>query len=568
MPYSRHFRQGAFLAGLAGIVLLTSLIATMRYRNTQQLIDSRNWVQHTLQVLTTLQSAEDAVHQSAANALLSRATGAAVYGEMQNAQRARFLLLGTQLVSLVSDNPQEEAVAEELIPDFTAEAIPLTGAPIAKKNQAVGNAVLVQPLTLLEVYPRVSGHLGMMRLAEEALLHQRLEVASRRAQQSVRTIALFLVITAGISVALFLLLWLDELKRRRLQIELDETNHRLQETVVAMRESAERSAIAAAASEELQICIEPQESYNVATRFLEQMAPHSSGALALINNSRQMVETVSTWGDTNLFPEAFSLDACCALRSGRQRWHSSASPEIECGHHLAVKAPEYSFCLPLAAHGETLGAVLIQFAAVEDFTHAKAHRKELEEFGEMVSMAVANLNLRRKLKNQSIRDGLTGLFNRHFLEVAFERELHRANRHNTPISVFMLDVDHFKNLNDTFGHEIGDAVLRELAVVMQNTVRAEDIICRYGGEEFAIILPDLSQEVAFDRAEVLRKAVEQMRVRCGQSPAHQITVSIGTATYPRDGSSQEKLLRTADDNLYRAKRKGRNCTVSEDVAVI
>jgi diguanylate cyclase (GGDEF)-like protein len=180
---------------------------------------------------------------------------------------------------------------------------------------------------------------------------------------------------------------------------------------------------------------------------------------------------------------------------------------------------------------------------------------------QITANTVATLNLQTKLESQSIHDSLTGLFNRRFLEVSLEREILRAARRKQVLTVLMLDSDHFKRFNDEFGHAAGDAALKALAEIFRNSIRADDIACRYGGEEFTIILPDVNPELACERAESIRQAVENMRITNGKETYSGLTISIGVAFYPSDGDSADSLLQKADIALYRAKRNGRNQVV-------
>jgi diguanylate cyclase (GGDEF)-like protein len=182
----------------------------------------------------------------------------------------------------------------------------------------------------------------------------------------------------------------------------------------------------------------------------------------------------------------------------------------------------------------------------------------LRQLVQLTGMAIATLNLRTKLENQSIRDSLTGLFNRHFMQISLERELARAARRRQTLAIFMLDLDHFKKFNDTFGHAAGDTVLKAVAEIFRSSIRTEDIACRYGGEEFTIMLPDVTPSVALDRAESIRRAVDNLRVPVEKEIYVEFTVSIGVALYPNDGDTADLLLRRADAALYRAKRSGRN----------
>ena len=173
-------------------------------------------------------------------------------------------------------------------------------------------------------------------------------------------------------------------------------------------------------------------------------------------------------------------------------------------------------------------------------------------------MTLATLSLQDRLRQQSIRDPLSGLYNRRYLEESAQRELTRCGRRGQPLSLLMLDIDHFKKFNDTHGHPGGDALLAQFGQLLQSMTRGEDIACRYGGEEFTLILPEAGSDAAFQRADAIRAAVEAMQVTHLGAALGKVTVSIGVATYPEHGATPDGLMRLADDALYRAKRAGRN----------
>ena len=178
--------------------------------------------------------------------------------------------------------------------------------------------------------------------------------------------------------------------------------------------------------------------------------------------------------------------------------------------------------------------------------------------GEAISLALSNLKLRDTLRQQSIRDPLTGLYNRRFLEEYLVHEGVRATRKNRPLSVIMLDIDNFKRFNDTFGHDAGDAILRRMGLLLQGHVRESDIACRIGGEEFALLLPEAPLSIAFQRAENILETVRRMQVKHGGQVLGAITVSLGVAAFPKHGETPEALIRAADRALYQAKEGGRN----------
>ena len=188
--------------------------------------------------------------------------------------------------------------------------------------------------------------------------------------------------------------------------------------------------------------------------------------------------------------------------------------------------------------------------------------KLIATFTDHIALALANLRLKQKLYQLAIRDGLTGLHNRRYMEESLEREIHRAKRKGTSLGILMMDIDHFKNFNDRHGHAAGDTLLKALGNHLKNSVRADDIACRYGGEEFTLILPDLTLETALLRAEALRAGAEQLRVNYRGWELEKISLSIGVALFPQNGTTWEITLREADKALYEAKEGGRNRVVA------
>jgi diguanylate cyclase (GGDEF)-like protein len=224
--------------------------------------------------------------------------------------------------------------------------------------------------------------------------------------------------------------------------------------------------------------------------------------------------------------------------------------------------------VPLTAHSETLGLLHIQGGTTECGPTNVPPNAQIESTKQFtiamarhIALALANLRLGERLRNQSIRDALTGMFNRRFMEESLERELRRAARNNQSVALLMIDIDHFKQFNDTFGHQAGDSLLRAFGNFLKQRTRGQDVACRYGGEEFLVILADAAVEGACQRAEILRKELTELMVQhAGQSLAA-ISVSIGVAACPNHGITAEELVHAADQALYRAKHEGRNRVV-------
>jgi diguanylate cyclase (GGDEF)-like protein len=212
--------------------------------------------------------------------------------------------------------------------------------------------------------------------------------------------------------------------------------------------------------------------------------------------------------------------------------------------------------VPLLAQGELLGVLHLKVGA-----HGRTFDTRFRfvmTVAEHVSLAIANLKLRETLRSQSIRDPLTGLFNRRYMEESLEREMRRAARGRHPVGIIMLDLDHFKRFNDTYGHEAGDDLLRRVGATLQRSIRAEDIACRYGGEEFTLIMPEASLVDAGLRAESIRESIKALGADPRRQAFGSVTISGGVATFPDHGPTGDTVLRAADAALYQAKARGRD----------
>ena len=212
---------------------------------------------------------------------------------------------------------------------------------------------------------------------------------------------------------------------------------------------------------------------------------------------------------------------------------------------------------------ETIGQI---FIGAQKSERGEATREELgtmRRITEQISLALANLKLQRALKEQSIKDPLTKLYNRRYLEDTLSRELARAQRNAQPLTVLLMDIDHFKKVNDTYGHDAGDAVLSAFAKMLTTKVRKEDIACRWGGEEFLLILGAADEGLAQSRAQEICDTARSLKISFQGKPIP-ITVSIGASVFPSHGEAPEDLIRNADQALYKAKQGGRDKVVLFD----
>lgn len=324
-------------------------------------------------------------------------------------------------------------------------------------------------------------------------------------------------------------------------------------------------------SDFLQACATAEEAYGVITRTGQRLFSGTMGALFVYSASRNDLEVLASWGELPLNPNerVFAPEECWALRRGRVYRIEDPRAGLSC-RHVPSPLPGKYLCVPMIAQGEVLGVVHLRhnrLAAESADSAAPLNERLAVTMAEQVGLALINLKLRETLRDQAIRDPLTGLFNRRYMEETLKRDILRAERSRYPLGVVMLDLDYFKHFNDTFGHDAGDLLLRELGALLKMQFRGSDIACRYGGEEFTLILPEMPLGIILQRVEALRFDIKQLNVQHLGQLMGTITVSGGVAMFPECGADCETLLRAADRALYRAKAEGRDRVVATDTPV-
>jgi diguanylate cyclase (GGDEF)-like protein/PAS domain S-box-containing protein len=321
----------------------------------------------------------------------------------------------------------------------------------------------------------------------------------------------------------------------------------------------------------LQTCDSTSEAYEVISRQGRKLFPDLAGAVYRIGSSRTELELVSSWGESGPIADVdlFRSEDCWGLRLGRYHFVEDPGVDLIC-RHVGEQVPPRYLCLPMMALGEALGVLHLRAGTAVDTGNLgetaqrvaaslnEARRRLAAAVAEHTAMALANLSLRETLRHQSIRDPLTSLFNRRYFEESLEREIRRAQRRGTPLGVVMLDLDRFKGFNDSFGHEAGDVLLRSFGELLRCKLRGEDVPCRYGGEEFALLLPEATLEATRVRAEELRMATKGLQVAYQGTLLGPITLSLGVAVYPDQGLTGHAVLRAADAALYQSKANGRD----------
>jgi GGDEF domain-containing protein len=277
--------------------------------------------------------------------------------------------------------------------------------------------------------------------------------------------------------------------------------------------------------------------------FLRKLLPDTSGAVYLYRNSRDVLELKASWGLVEDAPPTVAPEECWSLRLGKVH-RANREHDLCCDHGATwLSSHETQTCVPMISQGDVIGILVIAGDRHDNNAIDSAH---IVTLAEQLSLAISNVLLRNTLRYQSTVDPLTGLYNRRFFDESLKRELARTQRSRSVCSVVMIDLDHFKRINDTYGHDGGDLVLQAASRVLLQRVRASDVACRYGGEELVLMLPDCGAEEA--------------------AKISGISASFGVAQWRGDGGQEADPLQAADRALYAAKKDGRNRVVIADTS--
>ena len=563
-PIDRHENHDGSRTRIPGGVLLlflglAAILGTVGFRvwlSTERFIGNSHWVAHSYEV-------EGQVSEVLARlgTLQADAIGYATTGDTLRYGRVNGLLplLDNDLkalAGLVQDNPQQT----RNVATFTHSVQQQRDAAVAVVEARHRSGTTPAELPDLGV----SAIRGMSRIVldeEDALLQQRRVDTEHTAAMTQMLTGIAVVLSLAFLAVAYALVAATMRRNARGNDELREANVQLGTALAETRQIGESMQKLGQLGEMLQSCRELDEVRGGLGGALADLLPDLGGRLALINPSQNLAAIGAHWGRHALLAESvFAPEDCWALRRGQAYPLAGTNAGFVC-KHLHWPSPEHPqagyLCVPLSAQGEVIG--VLTFDGERALTTAE--RRLALAAGEQLALALANLRLQETLRTQSIRDPLTGLFNRRYLEVSLERELLRAARRAQPLAVLMLDIDYFKRFNDSHGHEAGDAVLSKFAEVLKRSIRNEDIACRYGGEEFTIVLLEADAAGAMQRAEQIRAAVADMSIEHRREQLPHVTTSIGCALFPHDGRSSEDLLRRADAALYSAKNLGRNRVV-------
>ncbi len=329
---------------------------------------------------------------------------------------------------------------------------------------------------------------------------------------------------------------------------------RLEELVNELRDSEHERTLLHQTGDMLNSSTHMDEACAVVQRTAQRLFPGWSGGIATVGLGGEL-DLRTHWGTAQLCPQFSGID-CWALRRGRSYAFLDAQRSIACAHHAAAPTLP-TLCVPMVANGELIGSLHLQADSAVDEATVERTLQGAERLAETLNLSLSNLRLRASLQEQAVRDGLTGLHNRRYLNERLPAELQRCKRGRQPLALAMIDIDHFKRFNDSHGHEAGDLVLAAISRCLIENLRAYDLACRYGGEEFCLVLSGCDLVSASERLETIRSAAHRLRIRHGDATLPAVTLSAGLAA-AHPGETPVQLISRADAALYAAKAAGRD----------
>lgn len=553
-----RFRTAAFVLAL----LLLVGVGAAAVWGVVQFSRSERRVEHTYEVLAQIERVEAEVRTAESLARAYRLTGEPTHYAEYLAAVPQVDRRARELVALASDDEAQSARAREIQRRAAVRMDELAALLRLQQSQGAEAAIaatragegarLMQALTAAE---------AAMRDAETGLLRERQRDSRARARWVIGIVVFGTLLPIALLGLLMAGLARENRRVRELERQARRAMRELEEAAARRDRLSEQRRVLGAYTGLLQSCQNLDEAMALTGRVVDELLPDAGGRCYVMRASQNLVESAGEFGTAaaasdDLMPP----ENCWALRRGQVHRTEAGLTGLRCSHvGPATHEDEWTLCVPLAAHGVTLGLLHVSGRAPGGFDQSRA--EAIESIGEQLSQTMANLQLRESLRVQSLRDPLTHLYNRRYLEENLFRELQRCERRGLPVAVMMLDVDHFKRFNDENGHAAGDALLSRVGEVLVDLTRGEDIACRYGGEEFTIVLPEASLEVALRRAEEIRAAIGSLSVIHMRRVLGPVSVSIGVACFPQHGGSPERLLAAADSALYRAKADGRNRVV-------
>lgn len=434
---------------------------------------------------------------------------------------------------------------------FSSNVYELWGYPPGSLDHGCKRAELVHPDDLartMAIYREVISGGGK---------HLQTELRYRMQDQSYRWHSLYGKVMRSTDPTELVGYLIDIEDRKQVDQEISQQKAMLEELVVNLRDSEHERTLLHQTGDMLNSAKNIDEACAIVQRTAQVMFPGWSGAISTSDAAGNLTVR-DRWGGhmvERMLP-TFGNEQCWALRRGRSHTFLDARRSVPCQHLECADHPHPTLCVPMVADGKVVGALHLMADAHAVDGEVMRTMERAERLGETLKLSLSNLGLRATLQEQAVRDGLTGLYNRRLLAERLPAEIQRCLRTDQMLVLAMMDIDHFKRFNDQFGHEAGDLVLHAVARCIGESVRGYDLACRYGGEEFCVVLPGCSVDAAMARLQSMRQMSSSLTLRHGGQPLPRVTLSGGLALAREE--SPEQLIARADAALYAAKAAGRD----------
>lgn len=536
-----QFLAFAFAMAIVPLLFLVVLNAA------DQLSGSRLWVEHTYNALSRMEKLRSNMETMEGARRGFVITRQEQYLQPYRNAKDEIIEHLDALEVIVRDNDEQQHRLQKIRPVILS-LVSLADQGFSERRQDLKQSLEVMSQAKIQI------DLGR-RLIKEMQESERMLLAKRTRDLDARQSNLhwlMSIMAGGFFLLLlfsFLTIYRENLRRRTVEQGLRESQALNEEAVHNLSQMHEMTSL-------LQSCSDIAESLVVIQQFASRLFPAGGGVLYLFRESRNQLSAALSWGAPAHSKEIFQPEDCWALRRGEPHKLDHTRHSLACSHMQHAEGI-VSLCIPVIAKGNVLGILYLQ--RLPDNPLNQVEYRLAETMSSQIALALSNIKLRDTLRDLSVRDPLTGLFNRRYMEESLQREIATAKRKERQLGLAMLDVDHFKKFNDTFGHDAGDLLLREMGQLLVQRSRAGDIACRFGGEEFVMIYPEASPEIVIKLAEELRQVIYDLQIQHFGRSLGQTTASIGLAFFPQHGNTTDALLRAADKALYAAKGAGRNC---------
>lgn len=580
---SKFGSLGVRIYGVAAVTAVAALVlGLLMLQGSSRSREALDWVNHTQEVIISLDAVENRLSQAESGLRGYLLTGEESYLADFDANVLEANAAARQLRQLVRDNRVQAIRARQIAVLAAEKGIAMADAAQRRRRDSLGTLPDAAERTRRRLLmTAVTQRADAMRREERRLLAVRTTEAQRKIATAKALLLygypLLVLLIGGIawliraSISRPLADLLDVVTRfgagdrearattvarstefKRLASAYNEMAEHLVTAIDTQNTRQQSIRVLSEMSQRLQAIQNEGELAEVLDCFIPQVLPDLAGALYLHNHSRNMLLRISDWGSPQASPEMFPPANCWGLRRGQTHSIENPGADLICAHAATSVLVERR-CEPVLAGGDVLGLLYVEGHIADE------HRFRLGMLMENIALALVNDNLRSRLREQSIRDPLTKLFNRRYMEEALALETARAAQSGQPLSIVMCDVDHFKRFNDSHGHEPGDLLLTAVAALIQAHFRQGDIVCRYGGEEFTVIVPGTPANRVRERVETLRLAVRSLTIDHQGYTLGPVTMSFGIDSWTGgDDRSLSALQGEADRALFHAKRLGRD----------